>query len=152
MQIQVVPMEQSHLDRVVELENQCFSMPWTKPMLQDQLASNQTSFLVAQNPQTGELLGYSGLLVVVDEGYIDNIATAPEHRKKGVASALIDVYCRFAEQYLAFLTLEVRASNHVAISLYEKHGFSNVATRPDYYEKPKEDAQIMTRYFSEVIQ
>ena len=86
--------------------------------------------------------------VVVDEGYIDNIAVEPDARRHGVASALLDVYCRFGGANLAFLTLEVRSSNAPAIALYEKHGFQRAGLRPGYYQHPREDAVIMTREFA----
>lgn len=149
MQIVVVPMEEKHLETIAQLEQQCFSLPWSKAMLQEQLDNNQASFLVAENPQTGEILGYSGLHVVLDEGYIDNVATAPNHRKQGVASALLSVYCRFAQEHLSFLTLEVRPSNLAAVALYQKHKFVQEATRKNYYDHPKEDALIMTRRFED---
>ena len=85
---------------------------------------------------------------MLDEGYIDNIAVEPDARRHGVASALLDVFCRFGAANLAFLTLEVRASNTPAIGLYEKHGFRRVGVRPNYYQSPKEDAIIMTREFN----
>ena len=66
-----------------------------------------------------------------------------------VASALLDVYCRFGAVNLAFLTLEVRASNAPAIGLYEKYGFQRAGLRPGYYQQPREDAVIMTREFSQ---
>ena len=50
---------------------------------------------------------------------------------------------------LSFITLEVRPGNAAAIALYEKFGFVEVGRRKNYYEKPKEDALIMTKYFKE---
>ena len=97
----------------------------------------------------GNILGYAGLHVVLNEGYIDNIAVQPDARRHGVASALLDVYCRFGAVNLAFLTLEVRASNQAAIGLYEKYGFQRAGLRPGYYQQPREDAVIMTREFSQ---
>ena len=64
-----------------------------------------------------------------------------------VASSLLDVFCRFGEVNLSFLTLEVRKSNAAAIALYEKHGFQRAGLRPGYYQHPREDAVIMTRKF-----
>ena len=84
---------------------------------------------------------------MLDEGYIDNIAVHPDARRHGVASALLDVFCRFGEINLAFLTLEVRKSNTAAIALYEKNGFQWAGLRPGYYQHPREDAVIMTREF-----
>ena len=67
-----------------------------------------------------------------------------------VAGKLLDVFERFAEgNHLAFLSLEVRASNYAAIALYGQHGYRGVGRRRNYYEHPKEDAVIMTREFGE---
>ena len=92
-------------------------------------------------------MGYAGLHVVLDEGYIDNVAILPDCRRQGIARRLVEVFCRFGEAKLAFLTLEVRASNEAAISLYERLGFLPEGRRTDYYQKPKEDALLMTRRF-----
>ena len=92
----------------------------------------------------GELAGYMGLQYVLDEGYISNVCTAPEHRRRGVAGALIDeMISRARALGLSFLSLEVRVSNDPAISLYAGKGFVSVGVRPKYYEKPTEDAMIM---------
>ena len=148
MYYQIVPMDRSHIDQIAQLEQACFSSPWTANMLTDALFDTQASFIVAEDEE-GNVLGYAGLHVIVDEGYIDNVAVEPDARRHGVASALLDVFCRFGEANLAFLSLEVRASNAPAIALYEKHGFAQVGLRKNYYEKPKEDAVIMTRFFKE---
>ena len=74
----------------------------------------------------------------------------PNARRHGVADELLDVFCRFGAANLAFLTLEVRASNEPAIALYRKHGFEEAGRRKDYYTKPKEDAVIMTRDFKKL--
>ena len=116
-------------------------------MLEDALFDPQASFIVAEDGE-GNILGYAGLHAVLDEGYIDNIAVEEAARRHGVASALLDVFCRFGAANLSFLTLEVRASNSPAIGLYEKYGFRRVGLRPGYYDAPKEDAVIMTREFS----
>ena len=71
-------------------------------------------------------------------------------RRHGVGDALLDVFCRFGQAHLSFLTLEVRASNEPAIALYRKHGFEEAGRRKDYYTKPKEDAVIMTRDFKKL--
>ena len=89
--------------------------------------------------------------ILLDEGYITNVAVRPDCRRRGVAGKLLDVFERFAEgNHLAFLSLEVRASNYAAIALYGQHGYRGVGRRRNYYEHPKEDAVIMTREFGEV--
>ena len=148
MYYEIVPMDRSHIDQIAALERECFSTPWTEQMLSDALFDSQASFIVAE-AEDGHILGYAGLHVIVDEGYIDNIAVEPDARRHGVASALLDVYCRFGAVNLAFLTLEVRASNYDAIALYGSRGFRSVGRRKNYYEHPREDAIIMTREFEQ---
>lgn len=147
MYYEIVPMDRSHIAQIVELERACFSHPWNERMLEEELFNPQASFLVAEDGEGG-VLGYAGLHVVLDEGYIDNIAVEEPARKHGVASALLDVFCRFGAKNLAFLTLEVRESNVPAIGLYTKYGFQPVGRRKNYYNAPKEDAILMTREFS----
>ena len=142
----LVPMAAEHLEQIAALEEQCFSTPWTVDMLREELFNPAASYIVAEGGE-GKVLGYAGVQVVLDEGYITNIAVDPDYRQQGVASALLDVFCRFGESHLAFLTLEVRASNQAAIGLYMKHDFAQVGRRKNYYERPKEDASLMTREF-----
>ena len=144
MNYQLVPMDRSHLEGIAELERTCFSHPWSVDMLAEELYNETASFLVAEG-EDGSVLGYAGLHVVLDEGYIDNVAVDPAYRRQGIADALIDTFVRFGAAKLAFLTLEVRAGNAPAIALYEKHGFYEVGRRKDYYDDPKEDAILMTR-------
>jgi len=139
-------MDRSHISQIAALERACFSTPWSEAMLEEALFDPQASFIVAEDGE-GNILGYAGLHAVLDEGYIDNIAVDPDARRHGVASALLDVYCRFGAANLAFLTLEVRASNAPAIGLYEKYGFRQAGLRKNYYQQPREDALIMTREF-----
>ena len=147
MEYIIVPMDRSHISQIAALEQECFSQPWSEASLEEELYNPQASFIVAEDGEGG-VLGYAGLHVVLDEGYIANVAVEEPARRHGVASALLDVYCRFGEKNLAFLTLEVRASNKSAIALYLKHGFEEVARRKNFYADPQEDAIIMTREFN----
>ena len=149
MEYNIVPMDRSHIEQIAALERECFSTPWSEAMLTEVLFDSQASFIVAES-EDGGVLGYAGLQVVLDEGYIDNIAVEPNARRHGVADELLDVFCRFGEANLAFLTLEVRASNAPAIALYRKHGFEEAGRRKNYYTQPAEDAIIMTRYFKRI--
>ena len=148
MYYEIVPMDRSHIEEIAALEKECFSTPWTEAMLEEELFNPQASFIVAEDDE-GNILGYAGLHVVLDEGYSDNIAVQPDARRHGVASALLDVYCRFGAVNLAFLTLEVRPSNTAAIALYESFGFRQAGRRKNYYDLPKEDALILTKTYGE---
>jgi ribosomal-protein-alanine N-acetyltransferase len=148
MHVRIVPMTADHLDAVAELERICFSVPWSRKMLAEELDNELSAFLVALNDE-GQVAGYAGLQVVLDEGYITNVAVRPECRRRGVAGKLLQVFLDFARgNQLAFLTLEVRASNYDAIALYGSRGFRSVGRRKNYYEHPREDAIIMTKEFT----
>lgn len=147
--VRIVPMTSAHLDEVADLERICFSTPWSRNMLAEELDNACSAFLVALDPEDGSVVGYAGLLVIADEGYITNVAVRPESRRGGVAGQLLDVFLNFARaNKLAFLTLEVRESNYAAIALYGSRGFRGAGRRRNYYEHPKEDAIIMTREFA----
>ncbi len=143
---EIVKMQLNHIKEAAALEKLCFSMPWSESMLLGEL-ENPLSYYVAAVGGDGRLVGYAGMLSVLDEGYIANIAVFPEYRRMGVADALLNFLIEYGEtQNLSFLTLEVRKSNASAISLYRKHGFSVEGIRKKYYEQPPEDAYIMTLF------
>ena len=147
MYVRIVPMNADHLDEVAELERICFSTPWSRNMLAEELDNACSAFLVAED-DAGRVVGYAGLQVILDEGYITNVAVRPECRRNGIAGKLLQVFLDFGQaNHLAFLTLEVRASNYDAIALYGSRGFRSVGRRKNYYEHPKEDAIIMTKEF-----
>ncbi len=147
--IRIVPMTSAHLDEIAELERICFSVPWSRNMLAEELDNACSAFLAALD-ETNRVVGYAGLLVVLDEGYITNVAVHPDFRRRGIAQKLLDVFENFAKaNKLAFLTLEVRESNYGAIALYGSRGYRGVGRRKNYYEHPKEDAVIMTREFGD---
>ena len=137
----IVPMVERHLDALERIERACFHAPWRADMLREELGKG--IFLVAE--RDGAAVGYVGCQTVLDEGYITNVAVSPACRRQGVARALLDALKRrAAEKGLAFVTLEVRASNAAAIALYEGAGFRPVGTRRNFYTAPQEDAVLMT--------
>lgn len=131
------------------LERQCFADPWPEEAVAAYINGGNCLMLCAEG-EGGELLGYVGMQHVLDEGYIGNVCTAPHHRRRGVARALLaELESRSRRLGLAFLTLEARASNAAAIALYEGAGYGRVGTRPGYYQHPAEDAVIMTLFLKE---
>lgn len=135
-----------HLDEVAQLEKKCFVHPWSRQSLESELANENSLFLTALDDN--RVVGYIGMNVVVDEGYIFNVAVDENYRKKGIGSVLIRELVTFGKKNnLCFLTLEVRESNKNARSLYSKFGFIKVGERKDYYKEPVENAVLMTKYF-----
>ena len=116
-------------------------------MLAEELDNYISAFVVALD-DNDNVAGYAGLQAVLDEGYITNVAVRPDCRRQGIAGKLLQVFLDFAKgNHLAFLSLEVRASNYDAIALYGSRGFRSVGRRKNYYEHPREDAIIMTKEF-----
>lgn len=121
------------------LERACFSDPWPESFLLRRL----DRLLVAE--EDGTFLGYAAWDSVLDEGSLDSIAVDPAWRRRGAAGALLEAVLRLSrERHLTFITLEVRASNDSALALYAKHGFVPAGRRTNYYERPREDAILMT--------
>ena len=137
----VVPMAERHLAALAEIEKACFHAPWSENMLREELGKG--IFLVAE--RDGQAVGYAGCQTVLDEGYITNVAVSPGARRQGVGRALIAALAAQARaQGLAFVTLEVRASNAPALALYEGAGFVRAGVRKNFYTAPAEDAVLMT--------
>lgn len=144
--MRITDADEAMLPQILEIERACFSDPWTLPILQGQLSPSPGHIFLAALEGEETVTGYAGLTHVLDEGCVTNVAVAPAWRRRGVAGALLDELERRARTLLklAFLTLEVRFGNVPAIALYEKHGFAVVGRRRNYYEKPVEDAVLMT--------
>lgn len=143
--MRIEKMTSGHLDDVYIIETECFSHPWSKQSLEEELNNETSLFLVAK--EENEVIGYIGMSIVIDEGYIFNVAVREKYRNKGVATALINELVTYGKKNnFSFITLEVRESNLPAISLYSKFGFIKAGERKDYYSNPKENAILMTKY------
>lgn len=139
-------MTENQLEAVAQLEQRYFSHPWSFNSLEEELNNETSLFFTAT--EDNAVVGYIGMSVVVDEGYIFNVAVDGTHRNRGIGSALVETLVNYAKKNnLCFLTLEVRESNKNAHSLYEKFGFIKVGERKNYYSSPAENAVLMTRFF-----
>ena len=134
------------IDAVAAIEAECFSHPWSKKNLEESLEKENSLFLVAVEDE--KVIGYVGMEVIVDEGYIFNVAVSADYRRRGVGYALVRELVTYSmKNSLCFITLEVRESNSAAISLYSKFGFIKAGERKNYYSDPTEAAVLMTKYF-----
>lgn len=148
--MKIVKMTEDDLREVSYLERECFSNPWSYDSFHSEFMKDDSFLFVAKEEK--QIIGYIVINIIVDEGYILNVAVSKEHRKKGIASELIEDALFLAKQKkLRFLSLEVRSSNIPAKKLYEKFGFAEVTVRKDYYSSPKEDAILYTKYFEEEL-
>ena len=128
---------------VAIIEEQCFAEPWSASSL---LMLTQANAFGIVCKIDGTLAAYGGMICVLDEGQITNIATLPDFRRRGLAKkVLLAMLDEARERKLSFVTLEVRESNAAAIALYEQFGFVKLGKRPNFYRKPTEAAVIMEK-------
>lgn len=141
----IAPMRKEHIWEIARLEAVCFSSPRPEEALRAELTNDTAVFFVALCEN--KVAGYAGMHCILDECDIDNVAVFPAYRRQGIAGALLDALEDYARVHGAsFLTLEVRASNMPAIRLYRGKGYQKVGERPHYYDKPREDAFLLTKY------
>ena len=137
-------MTADHVSQVAELEKICFSDPWSEKSVASELTNPLSLWLVAV--EGDRVAGYVGSQSVMGESDMMNVAVHPDFRRQGVAEKLVlELVAALAKKDNHCLTLEVRASNVSAISLYEKLGFAQVGLRKNYYRNPKEDALILRK-------
>jgi ribosomal-protein-alanine N-acetyltransferase len=141
--IEIIRMSREHLSAVAEIEQISFSDPWSVESLELMLGEQAMGLVALED---GRLLGYVGMMCVLDEGQIINVATHPDARRRGVGRALMIAIEQSAkERGIVFLSLEVRESNAAARSLYSSLGWVECGIRKNFYSKPTENACIMTK-------
>ena len=121
--------------------------PWSVKQFASALAQSTDKLWVCE---TDSVIG--GFIVwqdILDESELHLIATAPEYRRQGIATALWEHwFCHAQTAGITRLLLEVRAGNAAAQSLYLKYGFTAVGIRKHYYSLPEgghEDAVLMEK-------
>mgnify|MGYP001032294597 CR=1 FL=1 len=145
-------MQRQDLEEVTALEASCFSMPWKYKDFEETLTNPDRVYLVAEteNPEAGSsdrILGGCMLTNAAGEGDITNVAVREAYRNNRIATALLTALFKIGtERYgMTEYTLEVRSRNTAARRLYENQGFVSLGIRPNFYERPKDDAVIMKR-------
>lgn len=144
------PMTLEDLEAVSEIETLCFSVPWSKEALRETLNTPNAYYVVAE--EGGQVIGYGGMLIILDEGEITNIAVTPKWRGKGKGQDILeDLLAVAIKKELVHVLLEVRAGNEAAKGLYLKKGFRVIGERKAYYKKPTENALIMQKMISSYL-
>jgi [ribosomal protein S18]-alanine N-acetyltransferase len=142
--IQFRRLEVRDLAAVEAIERRSYPTPWSRSMFAGEIAKPSSICLGAFDAETGVLLGYLIISRYVDAWHVMNVAVEPEHRRRGIATALLDrLFELTADDGRRGYTLEVRVSNTAAIALYERLGFESRGIRRGYYTDNREDALIM---------
>jgi len=140
----ITNMREQHVAQVAELEKLCFRDPWSENSIASELHNALSLWLVAVDGE--RVAGYVGSQTVMDESDMMNVAVHPDYRKQGIATALIlGLVEELSKRGSRSLTLEVRASNETAISVYSTLDFQEVGRRKNYYRNPREDALILRK-------
>lgn len=144
----IVPMQESHVAEIAEIEKQCFSVPWSENGIRAELDDKTARFLVCVSGD--RVLGYVGVHEVCEEAYIANIAVCNGYRRFGIGEELMESAEDEARMRgCEFISLEVRKSNESAVALYKKLGYNIAGKRKNFYSDPPEDALIMTLILKE---
>ncbi|MHB1392806.1 MAG: tRNA (adenosine(37)-N6)-threonylcarbamoyltransferase complex dimerization subunit type 1 TsaB [Clostridia bacterium] len=141
--IELQKMSFEDIGQVCEIENLSFTTPWSRESFESELSKNSLAkYIVAK--VDGKVAAYGGMWIVLDEGHITNIAVHPDFRGRQIGEKIVQALLKIAKDSKAVhVTLEVRASNEVALNLYKKLDFVDSGTRKGYYSDTGEDAVIM---------
>lgn len=137
------PMQMADLDHVMAIENVVYSHPWSRGNFSDSLNAGYSCWVLEED---GEMIGYSVLMLAMDEAHLLNISIARHRQQQGLGRLLLEKMAAIARSHGAsHMFLEVRVSNQPAIALYEKMGFNEMAIRRKYYpgHHGREDAYLM---------
>ena len=146
MNIEIRKIDAESAKLAAGLEKLFFSEPWSEKAI---LEEAERGYFVAAYIG-GTFAGYAGMLCVLDERDVCNVATVPEFRGMGVGKALVASLIESArDSGASVIMLEVRKSNAAAIALYEKAGFTRVGERKNFYARPREDALLYNYYIGE---
>ena len=135
-------MTAADIDGMYAVELATFSVPWSRESIEAELTNPCARYLVAR--KGGEVIGYAGMWLVIDEAHVTNVAVRADMRGQGLGKELMERLIQLAaDSGMIWMTLEVRRSNKIAQALYHKFGFIDVGYRKRYYEDNQEDALLM---------
>ena len=144
--IKIEKLKTSHIEKILEIEKLCFSDPWSKTMLEDELKNPLSYYIVLIKDD--DIIGYADFWDIVGDAQIMNVAISKKYQGKGYSNILMNKMIEEAiKRNLDTMSLEVRVSNEKAINLYEKYDFEIQGKRKNYYQDNKEDAYIMWKFF-----
>ena len=136
-------MTLADVDAVHAIEASVFADPWSRDSFEKEMTENKCArYLVAE--LLGQVIGFAGIWIILDEGHITNIAILAPYRGRGYGRKLTSALLQYAANLLVtHITLEVRRSNLTAQELYKALGFISVGVRKRYYQDNNEDALLM---------
>jgi ribosomal-protein-alanine N-acetyltransferase len=143
-EIYINPLNKEDVDRVSEIESGAYGEHhWSKDSFYSEI-SNKLAKYYSARISTGEIVGYAGCWHIIDEAHVTTIAVDKNYFRNHIGECLIVKLLEGCyNEFIKYITLEVRVSNTPAIRLYEKYGFKSLGKRKGYYQDNNEDALIM---------
>ena len=137
-------MNETNVEGIAELEKENFSDGWSLKSLKEEINNPDAYYLAVRDDENNKIVAAAGMIVSIDTADIMNVSVKEEYRRKGLALNLLEaLFEEGKKRGVKDFTLEVRAGNQAAITLYEKLGFKTEGIRKDFYREPAEDALIM---------
>ena len=137
-------MTEADIDGVLKIEQEAFSLPWTREAFVQEMTTNLHAYYVVAENSEGKIVGFCGMWIVVDESHITNVAVTEQLKGQGIGEGLMREAIRVSKETgVVLMTLEARVSNTVAQNLYRKLDFQNGGIRKGYYTDNQENALVM---------
>lgn len=132
------------IDGVLKIEEEAFSLPWTKDAFMQEMTTNLHAYYVVAENEAHQIVGFCGMWIVMDESHITNVAVTEHVKGQGIGEGLMREAIRVSKEHgVVLMTLEVRVSNTIAQNLYRKLDFQNGGIRKGYYSDNLEDGLVM---------
>ena len=148
MNLVVRKAEIEDLDSLVEIEQECSGMPWSREQFEEELLFPLGHTYIAEID--GYPAGFFSMHIVSDDAHLNEFGVKDEYRRKGIGYMLANQMLALCKEYgCSVFSLEVRESAVPAIALYEKIGCVRTGIRKDFYQNPKENAYIYILKFKD---
>jgi ribosomal-protein-alanine N-acetyltransferase len=138
-------MHHDDLAMISDIERRSYEFPWSHGVFRDcLLAGYQCLALIRED----RVAGYAILSVAAGEAHILNLCVDSDFRALGYGEQLLDeLLYRARSAAVLEIFLEVRPTNKIAMALYRKKGFHQIAARPAYYQanEGREDAAVLAK-------
>jgi len=137
------------IDAVMIVDRDSFSIPWSRESFFLEVESRLSSYVVVEE-DSGQIIGYGGFYLIIDQVEITNIAVLGKYRGQGIGKSILEALIKLAIVGGGkVVNLEVRASNEAAKAMYLSYGFNLVGSRKGYYQLPSEDALLLSLVLEE---
>ncbi|MCK8826167.1 ribosomal protein S18-alanine N-acetyltransferase [Natroniella acetigena] len=141
-QLEIITMEEKHLEQILKIERETFTVPWSKAAFKSELNTNYGYYIVGMLAE--QVIAYLGAWVIANRAHLTTLAISKNYRHRKIATELLRfLYTKLEQRKIKMITLEVRMSNQIAQKLYRKEGFVSIGVRENYYSDNQEDALIM---------